>query len=140
MMPRFVSLLSDRFSHTKPSLPLPKMLVRKSKIFRVGNAQSSTGISSAGPQEDDMAWLKSPCQQLGDEGCDSNVQKDVVRDLGTKKTVDIEMATWDQINAKSRVASMAEGHADSNRDVGFGLAWVKNQQSVDRRATGVSDT
>ena len=140
MMPRFVSLLSDRFSHTKPSLPLPKMLVRKSKIFRVGNAQSSTGFSSAGPQYDDLAWLKSACQQLGDEGSDSNVQKDVVRDLGTKKTVDIEMATWDQINAKSRVASMAEGHADSNRDVGFGLAWVKNQQSVDRRATGVSDT
>ncbi|CAF9928118.1 hypothetical protein IMSHALPRED_007390 [Imshaugia aleurites] len=140
MMPRFVRLLSDRFSHTGPSPPSPKMKVRKSKIFRVGNAQSSTGISSVGPQEDDMAWLKSPYQQLGEEGSDSNGQKDVVRDLGTKRTVDIEMATWDQINAKSRVASMAEGYADSNRDVGFGLAWVKNQQSVGRRATGVSDT
>ena len=119
MMPRFAKLISDRYAHSKPSLPSSVVHVRRSKIFRVGNAQSSVGISSTCPKEEDMPWPKSPYQQLGEEESDWNWQKDVVRELGTKKSVDIEMATWDQVNAKSRVASMAEWCVNSDRgDVG----------------------
>ena len=54
-----------------------------------------------------MAWLKSPYQQLGDEARERvSGGEDVVRDLGSKKTVGVRMASWDQLNAKSRVASM----------------------------------
>ena len=54
-----------------------------------------------------MAWLKSPYQPLGEQEYKRSRQTDVIRDMGSKRTVDIEMATWDQLNAKSRVASMA---------------------------------
>ena len=82
------------------------MNVRKSKIVKVGYTQSSSGISSEGPKEVDMARLKSPYEQLGDVVDERGGHIDVVRDMGKKRTVDIEMAPWDQVNAKSRVASM----------------------------------
>lgn len=53
-----------------------------------------------------MEWLKSPYQKLGEEWYEKSGHTDVIRDMGSKRTVDIEMATWDQLNAKSRVASM----------------------------------
>ena len=66
----------------------------------------SLGIGSGVPQEADMAWLHSPYEQLGDEGEVRSGEVDVVRDLGSKKTVGIRMASRVQLNAKSRVASM----------------------------------
>ena len=106
MTPHFVELVKDRYFKPKPSSSLPTRIIRKSKIVKIGNAQSSIGISSGGPQEADMAWLKSPYRQLDDEGDEKGGPKEVIRNLGIKKTVDIEMATWHQLNAKSRVASM----------------------------------
>ena len=106
-MPHFVKFVSkDRYSKSKPSPALPTKIIRKSKIVKVGNAQSSIGISSGGPQEPDMAWLKSPYRRLEDDGDERGGPNEVIRDLGIKRTVDVEMATWDQLNAKSRVASM----------------------------------
>ena len=107
MMPRFVKLITDRCSSPKSSSPSRIPNVRRLKIVKVGNAQTSIGISSGAPQEEeDIAWLKSPYQHLGEEGNYRSEREDVVRDLGTMRTVDIEMATWDQLNARSRVASM----------------------------------
>ncbi len=105
-MPRFVKIITDRYSDSKSTSPSLVLNVRKSKIFKVGNVQSSTGISNGGQQEDDMDWLKSPYQKLGEEGYERSGRTDVIRDMGSERTVDIEMATWDQLNAKSRVASM----------------------------------
>ena len=105
-MPRFVKIITDRYSNSKFTSPSPVLNVRKSKIFKVGNAQSSIGLSSGGQQEDDKDWLKSPYQKLGEEEYERSGKTDVIRDMGSKRTVDIEMATWDQLNAKSRVASM----------------------------------
>lgn len=107
MMPRFVKLITDRCSSPKSSSPSRIPNVRRLKIVKVGNAQTSIGISSGAPQEEeDIAWLKSPYQHLGEEGNYRSEREEVVRDLGTMRTVDIEMATWDQLNARSRVASM----------------------------------
>lgn len=106
MMPHFVKLVKDRYFRPKPPSPMPNRIIRKSRIVKVGNAQNSIGISGEGPQEADKVWLKSPHGQLGDEEGERAVPIDVIRDLGIKKTVDIEMASWDQLNAKSRVASM----------------------------------
>lgn len=106
MMPRLVRIITDHYSNSKSTSPSPALNVRKSRIFKVGNVQSSTGISSGGQQEDDMEWLKSPYQKLGEEWYEKSGHTDVIRDMGSKRTVDIEMATWDQLNAKSRVASM----------------------------------
>lgn len=108
IMPRFVKLVSDRYSTSQASKPSSRANVRKSKIVKLADVQSSTDINSGRPpQEEDMAWLEGPYQRLDEHGNERAEQKDVVRDLGTKRTVDIEMATWDQLNAKSRVASMA---------------------------------
>ncbi|KAF6234091.1 hypothetical protein HO173_007510 [Letharia columbiana] len=107
MMPRFVKLITDRCSSPKSSSPSRIPNVRRLKIVKVGNAQTSIGISSGTPQEEeDIAWLKSPYQHLGEEGNYRSEREDAVRDLGTMRTVDIEMPTWDQLNARSRVASM----------------------------------
>lgn len=107
MMPRFVALVRDRYSPPKSSLPAPiRMVVRKSKIFKVGNAQNSIGIGGTDLQEADMAWLDSPYQQLGEEESNRKTRQSVIRELGSKRSVGIEMATRDQLNAKSRVASM----------------------------------
>lgn len=105
-MPHFVKLVRDRYIESQLSSPLPNRIIRKSRIVKVGNAQSSIGISGGAPQKPDTAWLKSPYQQLGDEEGEKGGPMDVIRDLRVKRTVDIEMATWDQLNAKSRVASM----------------------------------
>lgn len=67
--------------------------------------QSSTEISRGGQEEQFMAWAKSPYQQLRDEGNEGSERKAIVRDLGMKREVDIEMASWDPLNARSRVAS-----------------------------------
>lgn len=108
IMPRFVKLVSDRYSTSQASKPSSRANVRKSKIVKLADVQSSTDINSGRPQqEEDMAWLEGPYQRLDEHGNERAGQKDVVRDLRTKRTVDIEMATWDQLNAKSRVASMA---------------------------------
>ena len=82
------------------------MVVRKSKIFKVGNAQNSIGIGGSDLQQADMDWLNSPYQQLGEEENKKGARQSVIRDLGSKRSVGIEMATRDQLNAKSRVASM----------------------------------
>lgn len=98
--------------------------VRKSRIYKVGHVQNSTGIGTGDLQEVDMAWLKSPYQQLaeeenkrstrediirqqlGEEENERSTREDIIRDLGSKKTVGIEVATRVQLNAKSRVASI----------------------------------
>ena len=107
MMPRFVKLLADRYSRSQSSAPTPRTNIRKSKIAKLANVQSSTDIDSSGPpQEENMAGLRSPYQRLSENGDERGEPKDVVRDTGTKRTVDIELETWEQLNAKSRVASM----------------------------------
>ena len=106
---RSLTLVRDRFSDLhSPLPPKPIQRIRKSRIFKVGSAQSSLGTGSGVvPQDVDMAWLKSPYQQLGDKPGERSVERqDVVRDLGSKKAVGVRMASWDQLNAKSRVASM----------------------------------
>lgn len=51
-----------------------------------------------------MEFLKSPYRQLGDE--ESGVS--VVRDLGSKRTVGIEIAARHGLNTKSCVARLSE--------------------------------
>ena len=108
-MSRCLALLKDRYSTYNSkfnSSPPPIDKTRHLKITKVGNAQSSTGISNSGTQEEDTAWQKSPYEQLGEDGKEEGERKDVVRDMGSLRKVDIELASWDQLNAKSRVASM----------------------------------
>ena len=108
-MPRCLALLKDRYStyNSKPnSSPPPIEKRRRLKITKVRNWQSSTGISSSDTQEEDAAWQKSTYEQLGEDAHEEGARKDVVRDMGSFRKVDIELASWDQLNAKSRVASM----------------------------------
>ena len=97
----------DERGESVSSAPSPIVPVRKSRLFRVGSARvSSCGVSGGDPQDVDMAWLKSPYQQLREDGDKRGGEENVVRDLGSRKTVGIRMASRDQLNAKSRVASM----------------------------------
>lgn len=105
MMPSFVRLVSEHYTNSKHSSPSPKTDIRRLKIVKVNNVQSSTEISRGGQEEQFMAWAKSPYQQLRDEGNEGSERKAIVRDLGMKREVDIEMASWDPLNARSRVAS-----------------------------------
>ena len=107
IVPRFVQLIRERYPNSQPSTPSPIRHVRKSKIFRIGNAKSSTGISSEGPQEVHMAWLNSPYQPLGEEESERTRRQSVIRDLKSKRTVDFEMVTRNQLNTRSCVASIA---------------------------------
>lgn len=106
IMPRFVQLIRERYPTSQPSTPSPTRHVRKSKIFRIGNAKSSTGINSEGPQEVHMAWLNSPYQPLGEEENESTRRQSVIRDLRSKRTVGFEMVTRNQLNTRSCVASI----------------------------------
>lgn len=106
MMPRFVRLVSEHYTSSKASSSSPMTNKGGLKTARVGKTQSSTGIHSEGQEEEDMAWLQSPYQQLGDRRNEGSEPDDVVKSLGTKRKVDIEMPAWDQLDAKSRAASM----------------------------------
>ncbi|CAD6592815.1 MAG: hypothetical protein ASARMPRED_006731 [Alectoria sarmentosa] len=109
IMPRCLALLKDHYSTYNSkfnSSPPPIDKTRHLKITKVGNAQSSMGISNSGTQEEDAAWQKSLYEHLGEDGIEDGERKDVVRDMGSLRKVDIELASWDQLNAKSRVASM----------------------------------
>ncbi len=70
------------------------------------SVKNSMGFVSA-VSEVDMDFLKSPYERLGEVEEGKSDGRSVVRDLGSKRTVGIEMASRDQLDAKSRVASMA---------------------------------
>ena len=53
-----------------------------------------------------MAWLDSPYQPLGEEENERTRRQSVIRDLGSKRTVDFEMVTRNQLNTRSCVASI----------------------------------
>ena len=104
-MPQFLKLIRDRSpSVPNPPLPSPIKKVRKSRIFKIDNAQSTV---DTGPIEEAMARLKPPHRQVAGIGNDASEGDDVVRrDLEKKRMVVIKTASFDQLNAKSRVASM----------------------------------
>ena len=119
-IPQSVQFIRTRYPRAKPPKPSPLQTIRKSKIFKLGNVQSSTGISSSSSNNNnnnsssgsgglpheavDMEFLKSPYEQLGDE--ESGMSH--VRDLGSKRTVDIEIAARHGLNTKSCVARLSE--------------------------------
>lgn len=110
-MPQSVQFIRTRYPRAKPPMPSPLKTIRKSTIFKLGNAQSSTGISSSsrsssgggGPAQEvvEMEFLKSPYQQLGDEERGVSVWKD----LRSKRTVGEEIAARHGLNTKSCRAS-----------------------------------
>ena len=101
--------VSSKLFATAIILPNPRHPQRgnvKSKIFRIGTAQSSTGISRGDAQEVDMAWLKRPYERMEEEEMGKSGRESVIRDLGSKRTVGIETATRHQLYTKSFVASI----------------------------------
>lgn len=120
MMPRFVKLISDSYIRSRFSSPSPKVNVGTFKVVKVGHAQSSAGLSSGGTQEENLAPLQSPYQQLADEGIEGSERMDVVRDTGSERTGDIELGTWDQL--WTRVETLAN------------LNWVRSQELAESLA------
>ena len=78
MMPRFVKLVSEHYTRSKTSSSSTMINKRSLKTIRVGNTQSSLGNHSEGREEEDMAWLQSPYQQLEDRANEESERKGVV--------------------------------------------------------------
>lgn len=94
-MPRLVKLISDhRIRHKSPSASTSE-ITPKRKPAKGLKASISHDVWDTGSHTEDLARLKSPYERLGEATNEPCGQEARVGRMGIRKTVDIELASWD---------------------------------------------
>ena len=100
MMPRFVKLISDhRISHKSPSASTSETTPKR-KPAKGLKAGISHDVWNTGSHTEDLARLKSPYERLEEATNELSGQETRVGGMGIRRTVDIELASWDGHDAE----------------------------------------